>query len=83
MSETEEISTEEILTSIRNILLEKKEVVSKEDILELTKDMIYKKSYKVDYDKVAGEIIKEFSVILNTKNQAQEQNVQELEKDVN
>lgn len=77
MSETEEISTEEILTSIRNILLEKKEVVSKEDILELTKDMIYKKSYKVDYDKVAGEIIKEFSVILTPHKEKEDDRVSE------
>lgn len=64
MNEAEEISTEEILTSIRNILLEKKENFSKEDVLELTKDMIYKKSYKVDYNRVADEILESFSVVL-------------------
>lgn len=81
MSETEEISTEEILTSIRNILLEKKEVVSKENVLELTKEMIYKKSCKVDYNKVADEILSQYATVFKLEeNKNKEQKSQESEK---
>ena len=41
MENEDDISTEEILASIRSILLEKQEAASKEEIFELTKDMIY------------------------------------------
>lgn len=59
----EDISTEEILASIRNILLEKQEVESKEEIFELTKDMLQKAVLKPDFNKVADEILKQYAAL--------------------
>ena len=59
----ENISTEEILASIRNILLEKQEAEAKEEIFELTKDMIRKPVLKPDFNKVADEVLKQYAAL--------------------
>ncbi len=63
MENEDDISTEEILASIRSILLEKQEAASKEEIFELTKDMIYKAYRRTDFNKVADEMIKDYAAI--------------------
>ena len=59
----ENISTEEILASIRNILLEKQEAEAKEPIFELTQDMVRKISLDADFNKVADEIIRQYAAL--------------------
>lgn len=61
--EEEDISTEEILASIRSILLEKQEAASKEEIFELTKEMIHKSSLELDFNRVADQILEEYAAI--------------------
>jgi len=64
MTENEEnISTEEILASIRNILLEKQETEAKEEIFELTKEMIQKPVLKPDFNKITDKIIKQYAAL--------------------
>jgi len=59
----EDISTEEILASIRNILLEKQQAESQEKIVELTKDMLQKYSLKTDFNKVADEVLQQYAAL--------------------
>ena len=63
MDQDEEISTEEILASIRSILLEKQEAAAKEEIFELTKDMIHKSALGPDFNKITDEILAEYATI--------------------
>ena len=63
MTEEENISTEEILASIRNILLEKQEVEAVEEIFELTKEMLQKPVLKPDFNKVTDEILKQYAAL--------------------
>jgi len=63
MTEEENISTEEILASIRNILLEKQEVEAGEEIFELTKEMLQKPVLKPDFNKVTDEILKQYAAL--------------------
>ena len=77
----DDISTEEILASIRSILLEKQEAASKEEIFELTKEMVHRSSLELDYNKVADEILKEYAAIFAyEEDEAKKQNVRVQEK---
>jgi len=81
MAQEEDISTEEILASIRSILLEKQEAASKEEVFELTKEMIHKSSLNLDYNKVVDEILKEYaSIFAYEEDEAKKQNVRVPEK---
>lgn len=80
MDQEEDISTEEILASIRNILLEKQEEASKEEIFELTKEMIHKSPLSIDFNKVADQILQEYAAIFEyeeRKNKEKEVRVRE------
>jgi len=63
MTDEENISTEEILASIRNILLEKQEAEAAEEIFELTQDMLQKPSLKPDFNKTTDEILKQYAAL--------------------
>lgn len=63
MTEEENISTEEILASIRNILLEKQEIEADEEIFELTEEMLQKPVLKADFNKVTDEILKQYAAL--------------------
>ena len=81
MDNQEDISTEEILASIRGILLEKQEAASKEEIFELTKEMIHKSSMELDYNKIADQILEEYaSIFAYEENEAKKQKVRVQEK---
>ena len=81
MAQEEDISTEEILASIRSILLEKQEAASKEEIFELTKEMIHKSSLQLDFNKVADEILADYAAIFAyEEDEAKKQNVRVPEK---
>ena len=86
MTDEENISTEEILASIRNILLEKQEAEDAEEIFELTAEMLQKPSVKPDFNKVTDEILKQYAALFafeqkkqkaaaETTNKQQENNV--------
>ena len=79
--QADEISTEEILASIRGILLEKQEIASKEEIFELTKEMVHKSSLSLDFNKVADQILEEYAQIFEMEeNEAKKQEVRVPEK---
>ncbi|HCU59120.1 MAG TPA: hypothetical protein DIC64_03975 [Alphaproteobacteria bacterium] len=81
MDNQEDISTEEILASIRSILLEKQEIASKEEVFELTKEMIHKSSLELDYNKVVDEVLKEYAAIFEAEEaEAKKQEVRVPEK---
>ena len=65
MENEDDISTEEILASIRSILLEKQEAASKEEIFELTREMIYKASARADFNRVADSMIKDYAAVFD------------------
>lgn len=69
MTDTDDISTEEILASIRTILLEKEQqkMVDDEKIFELTKEMIFKKSKPENLDDAADEMLARYALILNAE----------------
>lgn len=69
MTDTDDISTEEILASIRTILLEKEQqkMVDDEKIFELTKEMIFKKSKPENLDDEAAEMLARYALILNAE----------------
>lgn len=80
MDQEQDISTEEILASIRNILLEKQEEASKEEIFELTKEMIHKSALSLDFNKIADQILQEYAAIFDyeeRKNKEKEVRVRE------
>ncbi|MBO7097205.1 MAG: hypothetical protein J6W11_01030 [Alphaproteobacteria bacterium] len=74
----EEISTEEILASIRNILLEKQEAEANEEIFELTKDMLQKLPFNPDFNKIADDILQQYAALFafekNKQNKAPSEN---------
>ncbi|MBR2299490.1 MAG: hypothetical protein IJ870_02825 [Alphaproteobacteria bacterium] len=81
MIQNDDISTEEILASIRNILLEKQEIASKEEVFELTKEMIHKSSLELDYNKVVDEVLKQYAAIFEAEEtEAKKQEVRVPEK---
>ena len=63
MDQEENISTEEILASIRNVLLEKQEADAKEVVFELTKDMIQKPVLKPDFNKITDSVLKQYAAL--------------------
>ncbi len=63
----EDISTEEILASIRNILLEKNAAEESEPVFELTKDMIYKSAYLPDFNASTDQMIDAYAHLFNNK----------------
>ena len=75
----EEISTEEILASIRNILLEKQEAEANEEIFELTKDMLQKLPFNPDFNKIADDILQQYAALFafekNKQNKAPSENI--------
>lgn len=75
-SEQEDISTEEILASIRSILLEKREADLKEPVFELTKDMVYKKLSALypDLNLTADEIIEKYADLFADEEKNRSQN---------
>jgi len=78
MAQEEDISTEEILASIRSILLEKQEAASKEEIFELTKEMIHRSSLELDYNKVVDRVLEEYAAIFAyEENEAKEKSASE------
>ena len=66
-TEEEEISTEEVLASIRNILLEKKEAEALEPAFELTKEMLYKPVVEPNFNASADQMMDEFASFFETK----------------
>ena len=62
-NQEDEISTEEILASIRNILLEKQEQDAAEPVFELTKSMIYRPSIEPDYNNATDSMIDEYAAL--------------------
>lgn len=80
MDQEQDISTEEILASIRSILLEKQEEASKEEIFELTKEMIHKSPLSLDFNKIADQILEEYAAVFayeERKNRQKEVRVRE------
>ena len=63
----EEISTEEILASIRSILLEKQEQDNDEPVFELTKAMIYKPALQADFNKATDKMIDDYAGFFKQK----------------
>lgn len=71
MTDEENISTEEVLASIRNILLEKQNIEAAEQIFELTQDMLQKPSLKPDFNKVADEILRHYAALFSYEQRKQ------------
>ncbi|MBP5615782.1 MAG: hypothetical protein J6X42_04455 [Alphaproteobacteria bacterium] len=65
--EEEEISTEEILASIRSILLEKQEQDADEPVFELTKAMIYRPAFEPDFNKATDKMIDDYAAFFKQK----------------
>lgn len=63
----EEISTEEILASIRSILLEKQDQDADEPVFELTQAMIYKPSLEPDFNKATDKMIDDYAAFFKQK----------------
>jgi len=67
MNEEDDISTEEILASIRTILLEKQEKEDAEDVLDLTEDMIYRPSVEPDFNGAADQMMDDYAALFEPK----------------
>jgi len=75
MDINEDVSTEEILASIRSILLEKQEALSKEEIFELTRDMVYKTASRAGFDRVTDEMINDVALLFEQEARKNEKSV--------
>lgn len=82
MSEEENISTEEVLASIRNILLEKQTIEAHEEIFELTQDMLQKPVLKPDFNKVADEVLKHYAALFSFEQRKQKLSKQQETENV-
>ena len=71
MTDEEDISTEEILASIRSILLEKQEAEASEEVFELTKEMLQKPFLKPDFNKITDEILKQYTALFTYEQKRQ------------
>lgn len=75
----EDISTEEILASIRNILLEKQQAEANEEIFELTQDMLQKISFGPDFNEIADDIIQQYAALFSYEKKKQSSETPPLE----